>query len=277
MKASDWTFFDCREEEYKGEIVNGDVFFLTGSSEHMLFCGDAKQVLESKNLLVDTAFTSPPYKMSHNLSWKNKNSEIKSKYLLPEKITDYTKFLTDYTETALKYSDFAMMNLQSLSNNKVNLIEYLYNLRDRYVDVLIWDKGYTAFPVVPNVFRSDFEYLYIFSKDLYPKRTIRCAPHFHGTLSNVQHIRRKTRNPYSGVHNATFAKEFSDFVVENLCGNSVIDMFAGTGTSLMSCEKFGRYWYGIEIMPEYCRIILNRWIQNGGKVEKGGTEEHGSD
>ena len=268
VKASEWTIKDTRNLEYTGEIGKGDLFRL---GRHLLLCGDSLgngiyEYYSDKN--ISTMFTSPPYKMSHNLSWKNKNSELKSKYLLPELIKDYPKFLTDTTNRALDVCDYAFVNLQSLSNNKRDLLEYLYNLRDRYVDVLVWDKGYTAYPVVPNIFRSDFEFLYIFSREKNPPRTIRCAPKFQGNISNVQHIRRKNRNEFANQHNATFPREFSDFVVEYLCGSTVLDMFAGTGTTLMSCEKFNRTWYGIEIVPEYCKIILDRWIRNGGKVEK---------
>jgi len=268
VKASEWTIKDTRFDSYIENIKRDDVFLL--SDRHLLYCGDSlidlNRFMSSTD--ISTMFTSPPYKMSHNLSWKNKNSELKSKYLLPELIKDYPKFLTDTTNRALDVCDYAFVNLQSLSNNKRDLLEYLYNLRDRYVDVLVWDKGYTAYPVVPNIFRSDFEFLYIFSREKNPPRTIRCAPKFQGNISNVQHIRRKNRNEFANQHNATFPREFSDFVVEYLCGSTVLDMFAGTGTTLMSCEKFNRTWYGIEIVPEYCKIILDRWIRNGGKVEK---------
>lgn len=38
----------------------------------------------------------------------------------------------------------------------------------------------------------------------------------------------------------------------------VLDCFAGSGTTLVACKKLNRNWCGIEISPEYCKIIQER-------------------
>lgn len=49
-------------------------------------------------------------------------------------------------------------------------------------------------------------------------------------------------------------------------GDSVLDLFLGSGTTLIACERTGRICYGIEIEPRYCDIILRRWEQATGQT-----------
>jgi len=48
----------------------------------------------------------------------------------------------------------------------------------------------------------------------------------------------------------------------------VLDPFLGSGTTIIAAETEGRHCYGLEISPEYCDIIINRWEAfTGGKAE----------
>lgn len=42
--------------------------------------------------------------------------------------------------------------------------------------------------------------------------------------------------------------------------DSVYDPFLGSGTTLIACEQLKRKCYGIEIAPEYCDVIVKRWV-----------------
>jgi len=41
--------------------------------------------------------------------------------------------------------------------------------------------------------------------------------------------------------------------------NRIADPFAGSGTSLIACEKLGKTWVGMEISLERCLLTLQRW------------------
>lgn len=48
----------------------------------------------------------------------------------------------------------------------------------------------------------------------------------------------------------------------------VLDLFLGSGSTLIACEKTGRKCYGLEIDPHYCSVIIERWQQFTGKEAK---------
>ena len=57
-------------------------------------------------------------------------------------------------------------------------------------------------------------------------------------------------------------------------GDIVLDSFAGSGTTMVACEKMGRKAMLMELDPKYCDVIIRRYIQESGnldlKVERDG-------
>jgi DNA modification methylase len=49
-------------------------------------------------------------------------------------------------------------------------------------------------------------------------------------------------------------------------GESVLDLFGGSGSTLIACEKLGRRARLMEIDPPYCDVIIRRWQEFAGKV-----------
>jgi DNA modification methylase len=45
----------------------------------------------------------------------------------------------------------------------------------------------------------------------------------------------------------------------------VVDLFLGSGSTLIACEKTGRKCYGMELDPHYCSVIIERWQNFTGK------------
>jgi len=48
-------------------------------------------------------------------------------------------------------------------------------------------------------------------------------------------------------------------------GDVVFDGFLGSGTCLLACEQLKRKCFGVEIDPEYCQTIINRWEKLTGR------------
>jgi DNA modification methylase len=47
--------------------------------------------------------------------------------------------------------------------------------------------------------------------------------------------------------------------------NTVLDLFGGSGSTLMACEKTNRLCYMMEFEPHYCDVIIKRWEDFTGK------------
>ena len=49
-------------------------------------------------------------------------------------------------------------------------------------------------------------------------------------------------------------------------GDMVLDLFGGSGTTMLAAEKHGRHAYLMELDPKYCDVIVKRWEDFTGKT-----------
>ena len=49
-------------------------------------------------------------------------------------------------------------------------------------------------------------------------------------------------------------------------GDVVLDVFGGSGTTMIAAEQLNRKCYMMEIDPHYCDVIIARWEKESGKV-----------
>ena len=66
--------------------------------------------------------------------------------------------------------------------------------------------------------------------------------------------------PFSEAHFAVFPPELPEICIKAGCpeGGTVLDPFAGAGTTLYVAEQLGRNSIGVELNPDYCDIIRRR-------------------
>ena len=248
--------FEVPEGGTETDIVLGDLFEI---GEHRLLCGDSTDSDQVSKLMngnkADIAFTSPPYNAGTTPTEIKMNK--KSKYVndSDDKSEDeYLKLLTDFANNTLLFSEYSFVNIQSLSGNKTALIDFLYNMKIVYADTLIWNKQNSQPAMAENVLNSQFEYIHVFSNKA--NRAIGTKK-FRGTLSNVLEISKQTQNKVK-EHNATFPIDLASHFVLNFCENSVLDLFLGSGTTMVASHQLKRKCYGMELDPKYCQVIIDR-------------------
>lgn len=231
--------------------------------QHYLMCGDSTNIDEVEKLMdgqkADITFTSPPYNVGKT---PNGNDQ---KYLndSDNKSNDEFKNLLNlFTKNCLNYSDYVFSNIQSLSGNKIALIEHLYDLKDKFADTIIWDKKTAEPAMARRVLNSRFEYIHIFSNEA--KRTIGKRD-FRGTIANIFELNSRQGKEYANIHKATFPVQLPIYFIENFTESSCIDPFGGTGTTLIACEKTNRKCFMMELDPHYCSVIIERWQLATGK------------
>ena len=248
--------FEFEEGGIETDIVIGDLFEI---GVHRLLCGDSTDSDAVAKLMngskADISFTSPPYnagttpteiKMGKTSKYAN-DSDDKSE-------DEYLKLLTDFTNNTLLFSEYSFVNIQSLSGNKTALIDFLYNMKSVYADTLIWNKQNSQPAMAENVLNSQFEYVHVFSNKA--NRVIGTKK-FRGTLSNVIEISKQTQNKVK-EHNATFPIDLAAHFILNFCEKSVLDLFLGSGTTMVAAHQLNRKCYGMELEPKYCQVIVDR-------------------
>ena len=58
-----------------------------------------------------------------------------------------------------------------------------------------------------------------------------------------------------------------DYQIQNSskAGDNVLDLFGGSGTTMMACEQDGRNAFLMELDPKYADVIVDRWEKFTGK------------
>lgn len=103
--------------------------------------------------------------------------------------------------------------------------------------------------------------------------------HFELCWSRQKHTREIIRQRWMGligtesqdirnrVHPTQKALQVCNFFIEKFSKSDdlVIDLFLGSGTTIISCERLGRRCYGCEIEPRFADIAIRRWEAESGE------------
>lgn len=91
----------------------------------------------------------------------------------------------------------------------------------------------------------------------------------HDNMNNVWHFSRTSKEERNGTDGHATPKPIA------LCGRAiksssrenelVLDLFGGSGSTLIACEQLNRKCYMMELDPHYCDVIISRWEKLTGK------------
>lgn len=276
-------------EEVEPKAKLGDIYKL---GEHRLMCGDSTSESDVRELmngaLADMVFTDPPYNVAYN---KNKNGRIENDNMANPQ---YEHFMTDVfatMDTALKRGGAFYIFHASMRERYVE--RALNNNNFEVREKLIWNKN------TFTLSRQDYQWKH--EPCLYGWKD--GAPHYFlddRTQSTViedkpQDFAKMHKDELVKLLNDIYSDKVSTTVIDEkrpttndlhptmkpipLCarliknsskiGESVLDLFGGSGSTLMACEQIGRKCYIMELDPKYCDVIIDRWEKfTGKKAEK---------
>ena len=254
----------------------GDLWQL---GEHRLICGDSTDSAVIDRLMdgvkADMCFQSPPYNIGKNAQLNDRDDD--NKYInYNDDNPEYRELLTATTENAINNSKYVGINIQMLSGNKKDFVLWLSDFREYLCDIAIWYKDNVAPAMARRVMNSAFEFVVFFSKEN-QSRAIGTND-FRGTVSNVYQSHIQSGNEYSKIHSATFAVDFAGHFIDCFTnkGDTVLDLFGGSGSTLIASEKLGLKCYMIEHNPRMCDVIRRRytkWAKENGKSITSGCLE----
>lgn len=256
-------------------VQRGDLWIL---GEHRLLCGDSSDVLLLERLLdgqkADLLFTDPPYGMGKVRSRKtNAQTEAKGKMdrinTAMNKKSKTLNFILEFNPQAFLSTLPVLFDQQKMNAyifcDKTLLPVYLNHAVDAEYsyDVLVWKKP-NAIPL-GGAHRPDLEYLIFYRK----------SSIWNTGLPGVSYskclefgITQPKQMAELGDHPTIkpVALVVNKVLISSNPGSIVADLFLGTGTTLIACEKTGRRCFGMELEPKYCDVIIKRWEQFTGRT-----------
>lgn len=262
----DGSGFDIPSPDDEPFIRKGDLLLL---GPHRVLCGDATSAEDMARLMdgrvADIAFTSPPYNAGY-VGREDRPREGR-KYLHDEdKRTeeDFDAFLMANLGLLIANSTEVFYNMGVVSGSKRTIIRLLNHFIDNFKDFVYWQKTNPVPSVAKGVISSSTELIMAFGKN--GSRAFRKDL---GIWYGIIHGTTVGFNPYKEIHKATFPLYLPVEVIETFSneGDSVLDCFLGTGTTLIACEDTSRKCYGMDIEPLYVQIAAERWISRVGSDE----------
>jgi len=256
----------------------GDVWLL---GRHRVMCGDSTNIDAVEKLMegnrAEFCFTSPPYNLGKSVGLRNgARNGADSAYNDFADSGEWENLMRGFINNALIKSDVTAVNVQMLSSNKFDLLKLFGDYSLHTVDMGIWAKTNPPPAMAEGVMTSSFEFIWFLSGEESPNRRIKTSSFDRGSFSNV-FIHATASGHDASVHGAVFPLSIAEHYIEGCSkkGNTILEFFGGTGTTLVACEKIGRINRSMELDPKYCDVIVRRWQQFTGKratLEATGTE-----
>lgn len=247
-------------EEPKTKL--GDIYKL---GRHRLMCGDSTSIDAVERLMdgqkADMVFTDPPYGVSyeggHN---KKKRSGIIADTLEGDDLTSL--FYNALSTAILCTKDGAAFYVWYASGKSIETYASLSKLPLTLRAVIQWYKVKSGL----GAFMS--QYIPNSEPCMYLHKT-NCSPAWYGPTNEktVWELKKESRNEY---HPTQKPVGLSERAITNSSkqGDYVLDLFGGSGSTLIGCEKIGRQAMLMEIDPKYCDVIVKRWEDfTGQKAE----------
>lgn len=237
----------------------GDLYEL---GPHRVLCGDSTQPDAVSRLMggikAHMSFTSPPYNVGHNLGYEGKESKYEND---SDNLDNYVDLIVKTTNLSLEYAKDVFVNIQLLANNKRDVLKWLAELSNNFKDIFFWKKLQVQPAMASNVANSQVEIICLFGKDNNSRSWGNKV--WRGNFSNSIETNSASReNKNSETHNATFPVELPlKFISHAYTENSIVlDLFLGTGSTLIAAQKTSRICYGMELDPNYTDVIVQRYV-----------------
>jgi DNA modification methylase len=233
----------------------GDLWIL---GNHRLLCGDSTNIQHVEQLMdgkkADMVFTDPPYALFGNST----GAAVADDKMIRPFFRDIGKaiFLSakqgSHFYSCLDWKSWAAV-MDSYAGAGLTV-----------KNMIVWDKGHGA---LGQAYRSQHE-LIMFgvcaNAGISITKTAAVSSEHQITDVNVWQC---PREPKQGMHAALKPQELIKRAVKNSSskGELVLDLFGGSGSTLIACEDLARKCSMMEMEPKYCDVIVKRWEDFTGK------------
>ena len=254
--AKDDNFDEATPTEPKSK--SGQIYQL---GRHRLMCGDSTNKSDVKELMggyqADLLLTDPPYNVDYTGKQKSK-MKIDNDHLEND---EFYKFLSSAFSNAKQVMKAgAAYYVWYASSQAINFNKALNDNGLKVREELIWKKNQIVMG------RQDYQWqhepcLYGWNED---------GSHAWYSDRKQSTILSFDKPQRSDLHPTMKPIPLFDYQIKNSskAGDIVLDLFGGSGTSIMACEQDGRTCYTMEFDPKYVDVIIKRWEEFTGKKAK---------
>jgi len=230
---------------------SGDLWIL---GDHRVLCGDATVSTDVENLmggvLADMAFTDPPYNVDYGNKPKGKSSS-KDRRILNDALGDgFAKFLEAACTNLLSMTKGACY--VCMSSSELHTLQHAWlEAGGKWSTFVIWAK---------NTFtlgRSDYQRQY--EPILYGWK--QGSDHFWCGARDQGDVWFVDKPRVNDLHPTMKPVELVERAIRNSSKSRdiVLDLFGGSGTTLIAAERTGRAARLMELDPAYVDVIIERW------------------
>ena len=236
--------FEADADTIETDIVIGDLFEI---GEHRLLCGDSTDSDSVAKLMngekADMVFTDPPYGVSYQSNMRTKTAKF-------DVLKNDDIFITEWINNLPIYSRGFVFVWTSWKVIK-EWIEFLQPLGEM-TNMIIWNKGGGGLGDLKGTFLSDFEVALVYNRDAEIKGK---------RLGSVWSVGKDGASTY--LHPTQKPVELAAMAIENILDKNkiVLDLFLGSGSTMVASHQLNRKCYGMELDPKYCQVIIDRMLK----------------
>jgi DNA modification methylase len=264
-------------EELKIDIVLGDLIEI---GEHRLLCGDSTNSEALEKLMsderADMVFTDPPWNVNYGAVKEGNAMGYKPRTIMNDSMStdDFKDFMGSAFSMMAAYSKkgcptYVVMSAQEWGNLMIALHENDYH----WSSTIIWNKSHLVMS------RKDYHTKYEPIWYGWLNGAPRLCPLTDRKQSDVWDVDRPTK---SELHPTTKPIELINIALKNSSkkGDLIMELFTGSGSTMVAAHQLNRKCYGMELDPKYCQVIVDRMMKlddslevkiNGKKYEQNRT------
>lgn len=246
------------DEQVETRVKKGDIWQL---GDHRLMCGDSTVITDVEKLMggekADMVLSDPPYGMHLDTDFSDcigsigrKNSTRGNKY--KSVIGDNDDFSPDLITTFFNNFDYVKEMFLFGADYFAELLPNKNN-----GSWLVWDKRKES---QADAIGSEFEL--IWSKNKHKRRMLRFD--WFGFLSS-----KDAKDARNRVHPTQKPVSLLAEIIKQWGNNLqiIVDLFGGSGSTLIACEQLNRKCRMMELDEHYCSVIIQRYINLKGNAE----------
>ena len=249
------------DEDDVPEVVHpitrkGDIWIL---GNHRLMCGDSTMIDDVEKLIngekPELLLTDPPYAQNIGIATgAEERLNKRTKIMLDSKLNDFNP------EDFLSVVSVLDIDSVYIFHSKDLISRYIDFMNDssRNWELLAMTKT-NPMPFRKGHYLNDIEWL-IFSK--------KPGSYFNESLDNSFYSKFRSAKQVNEKDNYHPTRKDVNYLIpfiEISSKKAVLDLFLGSGTTVIACEKASRKCFGMELDEKYCDVIINRWQNYTGK------------